>query len=105
MPLTAPSVRKLQAVNWWWGYALSSPSRAQRVGILDHIGTAASGGARGEQHEARRHEGAAREIAAHREIVGDILARRIVQPRQRHMGGEFPPLGIEPHALHHPFEL
>src|SRR5438445_1648640 len=24
--LTAPSVKKLQAVNWCWGYALSSPS-------------------------------------------------------------------------------
>src|SRR6478735_7520849 len=106
--LTAPGVRKLQAVNWWWGYAsraAAAHSRAQRVGILDHIGPAAGRRARGEQYEARSHEGAAREIAPHRQIVGDILARRIMQPRQRHMGGEFAPFGIEPHALHHPLKF
>src|SRR6185295_16944207 len=51
------------------------PSRAQRVGILDHIGPAAGGSARREQHEARGHERPAREIAAYRKIIGHVLAR------------------------------
>src|SRR6478736_509440 len=106
--LTASSVRKLQAVNWWWGYAspaAAAPSRAQRVGILDHIGSATGRGARRKQHETRGHEGAAREIATHRKIVGYILARGVMLPRQRHMRGEFASFGIEPDPLHHPFEL
>src|SRR4051812_19651454 len=94
VPLTASTWRKLQAVNWGWGYALpcpgrAVPSRAQRVGILDHIGAAAGGGARGEQHEARGREHAGGKIAAQRQIIRDVLVGGIAQPRQRYMGGEF----------------
>src|SRR6185436_14171909 len=49
-------------------------SRTQRVGILDHIPATAGGGARREQHEARRHEGPARKVTTHREIIRDVLA-------------------------------
>src|SRR5229473_3498778 len=49
------------------------PSRAQRVGILDHIGPAAGGGSGREQHEPRCGEHPGRKIAAHRQIVRDIL--------------------------------
>src|SRR5580693_9473101 len=38
------------------------PLRTQRVGILDHIGAAAGGSARGEQHEALDGEHLARKI-------------------------------------------
>src|SRR5882757_7132743 len=79
--------------------------RTQRVGILDHIGPAAGGGAGGEQHETRGHERSTREIAAHRKIIGDVLARSVVQPRQRDMGDELAPFGIEPQALHQPLQL
>src|SRR5437764_795400 len=79
--------------------------RTQRVGILDHIRPAAGGRARGEQYEAVGGKHPAREIAADREVIRDVLARRIVEPRQRDMRGEFAPLRIEADPLHQPFEL
>src|SRR6476659_3235341 len=51
--------------------------RAQGVGILDHIGPAASGCAGREQYETRRREYSRRKISAHREVVRDILIGRI----------------------------
>src|SRR5256885_4465036 len=59
------------------------PSRAQRVGILDHIGAAAGGGAGREQHKTLGGKYLAWKIAAHRQIIRDILAGSIVQPRQQ----------------------
>src|ERR1700681_4640585 len=82
-----------------------APSRAQRIGILDHIGPAAGGGARREQHEPRGREYGRRKIAAHRQIVRDILIGGIAQPRQRYMRRELAPLGIKPEALHQPLEF
>src|SRR3974390_1977972 len=82
---------------------LATVSRAQRVGILDHIGSAAGRGARGKQHKARGREHAGREIAAYRQVIRDILGGGIAQARQRYMRGEFPALRIEPDALHHSF--
>src|SRR5262245_57518822 len=67
-------------------------SRTQFVGILDHIGAATAGGAGGEQHETVRRKHLAREIAAHRQIIGDVTAGSIVQARERHVRGEFSPL-------------
>src|SRR4051794_6998063 len=71
----------------------SASSRTQRVGILDHVGAATGGGAGREQHEALGPKYLARKIAAHRQIIRDILAGSIVQPRQRDVRGEFAPLG------------
>src|SRR5260370_42695715 len=80
-----------------WG---PCPLRAEGVGILHHIGPAASGCAGREQYETRRREYPRRKISAHRQVVRDILIGRIAQPRQRHMWRELPPLWIEPDALH-----
>src|SRR3981081_2489142 len=52
---------------------LDGALRTQRVGILDHIGSAAGGGAGGKQHEARRREHPGRKIYAQRKLVRDIL--------------------------------
>src|SRR3954452_16814781 len=111
-PVTAPAPRKMQAANWERSYAplknivvpaqagttpanvASRISSAERVGILDHIGSAAGGGARGEQHEARGHEAAGREITADGEIVGDVPVGRIAKSRQRDVRDEFAALGI-----------
>src|SRR5260370_38719499 len=49
------------------------PLRAQRVGILDHVGPAASGCAGRKQYETRRREYPRRKISAHRQPVRDIL--------------------------------
>ena len=38
-------------------------------------------------------------------IVRDVLARRVVQPRQRHVRGEFAALGIKAEPLHQPLKL
>src|SRR5258707_15803381 len=94
---TAPRLKKLQAANRSGGYARKEPVtcltpsyweragqrtvkvsealRAQRVGILDHIGAAAGRGAGGEQHEALRRKNPAGKIAAHRQVIRDVLAR------------------------------
>src|SRR5437763_10273554 len=80
-------------------------SCAQRVGILDHIGTTSGGGAGREQHEARGRKHLAREIAPHRQIVRNVLAGSIVQPRQLHTRGEFTAVRIEPEPLHQPLQL
>src|SRR6185436_8373965 len=56
-PFTASTWAKMQVENWYRGYALppfpaiAAHSRAQRVGVLDHIGTAAGGGAGREQYK------------------------------------------------------
>src|SRR5215831_18984297 len=99
------------------GYALFSRSSvarrgeprlylsAERVGILDDIGSASGRGARGKQHEALGRKRLAREIAAQREIVGNILARGVIEPRERYMRNEFAPFRIEANTLHHPFQF
>src|SRR5215210_8695272 len=69
-------------------------SRAQRVGILDHVGPPAGGGPRREQYKPRRREHPGRKISAHGQIVRDILVGGVAQPRQRHMRGEFAPFRI-----------
>src|SRR6185312_13432592 len=79
--------------------------RTQRVGILDHIRPAAGGRARGEQDETVGGKHPAREIAADGEVIRDVLARRIVEPRQRDMRGELAPLRIKADPLHQPLEL
>src|SRR6266566_242464 len=94
--------RPFNSITGGSGIAWRRPSRAQRVGILDHIGPAAGGRARGEQHEPRCRKYRRRKISAHRQIVRDILIGSIAQPRQRHVRCELPPLGIEPDALHQP---
>src|SRR5215813_11133914 len=86
-----------QAVDGWADPRLSS---AKRVGILDHIWTAAGGRTRGEQHKAFGGEYPAREIAPQREIIGDILAGGVVEARQRNVRNEFAPLRVEADALH-----
>ena len=58
--------------------------------------SAADRGPRRKQHEARSDEHPGREVAAHREIVGDILRGRIPKSRQRDMRGEFSSPGSSP---------
>src|SRR6185312_916151 len=76
MPFSSPSPRKRER---------SRMLCAQRVGILDHIGSAAGRGAGGKQYKAGGGEHPGGEIAPHRKIVRDVLGGCIAQASQRDM--------------------
>src|SRR5829696_635660 len=61
---------------------------AERVGGLDDVRTAADRIARREQHEAPGREGQLRELAAGRDVAGDVDRRGVAQPGERHVGQE-----------------
>jgi hypothetical protein len=44
-------------------------------------------------------------MAARRQIFGDLMARSVAQPRQRHMRRVFAPLRLKPHSSQQPLLL
>src|SRR4051812_11046969 len=79
-PESLPSA-VLRAAPVSFSRAMLASSRRQRIIRFYHIRPAADRGARREQHEARDLERGAEQRPARGEIIGDVAARGIAQPR------------------------